>query len=473
MQSMSYAGIINEKDTVAQIARCSFDVHVMDIMGTLICGGTLIMLHPEGILDFSYLTSLLKQKEITYCITVPSLLQRLFADPFETHDLTCTMRLRSLCICGEHYCSLVVLLKTFSLIGEPFNNNLIELLASHIPKQCKMWNIYGPAETIACAFHCIDAPTNADIIPVGKPAPNYRFMILNDFLQSVVTNQEGELFVGGVGVFAGYLRRDDLTARGCLEIDNDTFYRSGDIVKMDNHGMLYYVGRKDNQIKLHGQRVELGEIERCLLSMSISSCVVIKWGNDHLVAYIQSSDIDQEKLQEYCKSHLPAHMVPSLFIMLDKFPLNQNGKIDRKQLPAPNFSLNVSDKIYNENEKPSNELESWIHTLWCKLLGRTEISIKENFFNIGGHSLLLIQLYHNYQVNFNSDIVGINLAQIVENPTIADHARLINKSKSHSRKIQETLSSMDAIESMFHYFKMCQKIFRYSFLFLSYSTEHS
>src|SRR5205085_11547665 len=105
--------------------------------------------------------------------------------------------------------------------------------------------------------------------------------------------KEGELLVGGIGVFAGYLRRDDLTAKALIDIDGEIFYRTGDLVRIDHNGLLHYLGRKDHQIKLHGQRIELGEIEQCLLDTSISACVVIKWDDDHLVAYVQSSDINE------------------------------------------------------------------------------------------------------------------------------------------------------------------------------------
>ncbi|CAF4421184.1 unnamed protein product, partial [Adineta steineri] len=126
---------------------------------------------------------------------------------------------------------------------------------------------------------------------------------------------------------------------------------------MDNNGLLHYQGRKDHQIKLHGQRIELGEIERCLLNItSISACVVIKWNDDYLVAYVQSSHINEEQLRQHCQSHLPPHMVPSIFVILDKLPLNQNGKIDRKLLPAPQFSsIHLTNSI--ELLLPTNDIE--------------------------------------------------------------------------------------------------------------------
>ena len=208
-----------------------------------------------------------------------------------------------------------------------------------MPHYTSIWNIYGPAEaTINCTHHVIDKSIDITSIPIGSPLSGYRCMILDDIFQSVIIEQQGELFIGGVGVFAGYLRRNDLTSKVSVEIDNETFYRTGDLVRMDNNGLLHYISRKDFQIKLHGQRIELGEIERCLLDTPISACVVTKWGDDHLIAYVQTNgDIDGKQLREHCQAHLPPHMIPSIFIILDKLPLNANGKIDRKLLPSPQF----------------------------------------------------------------------------------------------------------------------------------------
>ncbi|CAM4851837.1 unnamed protein product, partial [Rotaria magnacalcarata] len=158
-----------------------------------------------------------------------------------------------------------------------------------------------------------------------------------------------------------------------MNIDGQLFYRTGDLVTMDNNGLLHYQGRKDHQIKLHGQRIELGEIERCLLNItSICACVVMKWNDDYLVAYVQSSHINEEELRQHCQSHLPPHMIPSFFIILDKLPLNPNGKIDRKLLPSPHFS---SIHLTNTRELllPTNDIEVSIHHIWCDLLKQKQI----------------------------------------------------------------------------------------------------
>ncbi|CAF2998478.1 unnamed protein product [Rotaria sp. Silwood2] len=271
-------------------------------------------------------------------------------------------------------------------------------------------------------------------IPIGRLLPGYRCVILDDFSQPVFTGQEGELFVGGVGVFAGYLGRNELTKKALVDIDGEHFYRTGDLVRFDSHGLLYYVGRKDHQVKLHGQRIELGEIERCLLQASsgVSHCVVVKYDDDHLVAYIQSNNINEKQLRQYCESHLPSFMIPSMFIVLEQLPLNANGKLDRKRLPTPNFaalpSCSVSTNNQNNYIQPSNEIETSIHKLWCEIFQCKQISTTDSIFTIGGHSLILIQIYHRYKSIFKFHIHNLNIAQIFQYPTIQDHARFIEQS---------------------------------------------
>ncbi|CAF1585130.1 unnamed protein product, partial [Adineta steineri] len=195
---------------------------------------------------------------------------------------------------------------------------------------------------------------------------------------------------------------------------------------MDNNGLLHYQGRKDHQIKLHGQRIELGEIERCLLKAPISACVVMKWNDDHLVAYVQTSKIDEVQLRQHCQSHLPPYMIPSIFIILDKLPLNPNGKIDRKQLPSLNFSLLTSTSS-DKSDSPLNQFEERILTIWCQVLHSNEnhISRTTSFFSVGGHSLLFIELYHQYQSVFNFDTHILSIAPFLQQPTIFQHSQLL------------------------------------------------
>jgi hypothetical protein len=287
---------------------------------------------------------------------------------------------------------------------------------------------------------------DTETIPLGRPLPNYYCIVQDNFAQPVIVGQEGEVLMGGVGIFAGYLGRDDLTTEALIDIDGELFYRTGDLVRMDHNGLLYYIGRKDFQIKLRGQRIELGEIERCLLKTSISACAAIKWGDDHLVAYVQSSDIDEKQLLEYCQSRLPPHMIPSIFIILKEFPLNANGKVDRKRLPTPHFpSLPFSP--FDEYNAPQNQLQKRVHDVWCEALRRDteKISMTTNFFSIGGHSLLFIELYHRYQLMFGFDTHELSIAPFLQQPTIVQHSQLletvimnnINSTQWHTLHINE------------------------------------
>jgi acyl-coenzyme A synthetase/AMP-(fatty) acid ligase/aryl carrier-like protein len=447
---MIFIDSINKNDTVAQIARCSFDVHVLDIMGTLMFGGTVIMLCPGGILDLDYLTSILKKKQITYMQAVPSLLQTLFVFLKETHRSSNVAYLRSLCSSGKrqrnetHFSHIL-----FCFIGEPCSVKLIKLLASCVVETCNIWNFYGPAETIICTYYHIDRVVDMETVSIGLSMPNYQCLVLDECSHSIPIGQEGELYVGGVGVFAGYLERDDLTEKVLIEIDGELFYRTGDLVRMDNNGLLHYQGRKDHQIKLHGQRIELGEIERCLLDLSISACVVVKWNDDHLVAYVQSSDMNEKQLREHCQSHLPPHMTPSIFMMLEKLPLNANGKIDRKSLPPPTFS-HLSSLYLGDNVNllaPMNETQVIIHHIWCDIFQQNQISIDTNLFTIGGHSLLLMKLFHRYKIQFHLQTNTLSIADLFQHPTIIGHAELIHQTLDNTQNIDNfAWSSLNLIQ---------------------------
>ncbi|CAF1522001.1 unnamed protein product, partial [Adineta steineri] len=413
MESMSFIDAVNSNDIVAQTVRCSFDVHLLEIIGTLILGGTLVMLRPEGILDLQYFSSVIKEKQITCIQAVPSLFRTLFSFFIETCQSIHNLCLRSLCISGE-----------------AFTSDLSKVLTSYIAEKCLIWNIYGPAETINSTFQRIYPAAKTTTIPIGLPMPNYLCLILDPYMQGVLINGEGELYLGGVGVFSSYLGRDDLTSQALIEIDHELFYRTGDLVTMESEGLLHYQGRKDHQIKLHGQRIELGEIERCLLNItSISACVVIKWNVDYLVAYVQSSHVNEAQLHQHCQSHIPPHMIPSIFIILDKLPLNQNGKIDRKLLPPPQFS---STHLANSKELllPTNDIEVSIHHIWCDIFKQTHISTDTNIFTIGGHSLLTMQLFHQYKIHFHleQNQNTLSISNLFQHPTIIHHAQLVQQS---------------------------------------------
>jgi acetyltransferase-like isoleucine patch superfamily enzyme len=281
--------------------------------------------------------------------------------------------------------------------------------------------MYGPAEaTIVSTYYITDFKSLGKSVPIGRPFPNYHCKVVDEFLQSVVINQEGELFVGGVGVFAGYLGRDDLTKKALVQIENETFYRTHDVVSIDGNGLLHYLGRKDHQIKLHGQRIELGEIERCLLNTSISACIVIKWTGDQLVAYVQSTDIDEKKLREHCQFHLPTHMVPSIFVVLEKLPLNANGKIDRKLLPTPQLST-LSDSDHTD-AMPLTKLEEHLQRIFGDAFHNKSPNLNMSFGEMGGTSLDVIRALWLIRQEI---CTKVDIGLLFANPSIRQLARAI------------------------------------------------
>ncbi|CAF3705623.1 unnamed protein product [Rotaria sp. Silwood1] len=320
--------------------------------------------------------------------------------------------------------------------------------AAAVVSRVRLWNLYGPAETTLDSTYYLTNVSDFTLskIPIGKRLPNYDCLVLDEMLQPTVIDQEGELYIGGVGVFAGYLNRDDLSAKALVEIDGQLFYRSGDLVRIDSNGLIYHNGRKDYQVKLRGQRIELREIEHCLLCTGISACVVTKWGDDHLVAYVQGSNMNEEELYNHCCSRLPPFMVPSIFILLDKFPLNSNGKIDRKRLPTPDFSMMA--KVDDFDSKPTTDLEERLISIFSRAFHVEQPNLNMSFTRLGGTSLDAVlavtlirqQLYSNFHFGF-----------LLAHPSVRELARALEPLIAVNQETPATLSSSQAFEFLPRY----------------------
>jgi hypothetical protein len=236
----------------------------------------------------------------------------------------------------------------------------------------------------------------------------------------------------GAGLFQCYYNNIELTNRTRVTINDEQFFKTGDLAHYNSRGELVHDGRVDFQIKIHGQRVEAVEIEGTIIAWSpseISNCLVVKYTQeeDFLVAYIISnnSKLDTDAIRDYCKERLRQYMIPSHLIVLNKFPLNANGKIDRKQLPPP--PRNIPAEFVKADEGPLSEFENQVHRLWCSMFQLDFVPRHANCFLLGGSSITMMRLVNYYQVHLVPD-KKLDEHDFFENPTIADHVRHLTNS---------------------------------------------
>ncbi|CAF1615309.1 unnamed protein product [Adineta ricciae] len=349
----------------------SNNAHIPEILGALLVGSAVIMLHPQGNKDIIYISNVLQQKQVSYMQTVPEYLKYILEFVLK-YDCLKFNTLRKINIRNN--------INTIQSIEKLYNN---------LCKNVHMWTSYGSTETA---------------IDFIYPLPNYKCIILDEFLQSVTTGQIGELFVRGAGTFAAYLGHNDLTKRVFVDIDHELFFRTGDLARMDNKGLLYYKAKKDHQSKLHGHYIDLSEIEQCLFEHTfVSACVVIILDDNCLVAYIQSSDIDENQLRERCQSRLPSHMIPSVFVILEQLPLNENGKIDRKLLPK--HPLSAMMNVNQSNLLVLTPLEKSLRCIFSKVFNNELLDVNTPFGEIGGTSLNVLHMIRliRYQIGVEID----------------------------------------------------------------------
>jgi len=302
-------------------------------------------------------------------------------------------------------------------------------LAGHI----RWVNTYGPTEA-SIAATVYEPPDNSPIpenIPIGRPVPNVRVYLLDPQLNQVAVGIAGELHIGGVGVARGYLNRPELTAEKFIA---DPFssepgarlYKTGDLARYLPSGDIEFLGRSDDQVKVRGFRVELGEIESVLATHpSVREAAVVARenaaGDKHLLAYFVPAPaiaITGLELRRFLQQKMPDHMVPAVFVSLASMPLTPNGKIDRRGLPAPEIETTA------ETAAATDVLESQLVKIWEEVLGRKRIGIKDNFFDLGGHSLLAARLMHR-----TGQMLGKNLplALLVQFPTIEQLAAALRQ----------------------------------------------
>ncbi|CAF0794959.1 unnamed protein product [Adineta ricciae] len=340
---------------------------------------------------------------------------------------------------------------------------VVSQLLLHLSSNVKIYNSYGSSECGPVTFYRINFNDlhNMVVVPIGlSPSPDQCYLLDENRLPICEPNIVGEIYFSGPTLFRGYYGNPILTNKYFSTTANNTeklLYRTGDMAKYDKFQNLVYVTRIDFQVKIRGQRIETGEVESCILDLSneITNCVAVKSVNDYtgeecLVAYIEQkgSSIDQLKLKNYCRRCLPEYMIPTLFVPLVKIPVTNSGKVDRKSLPRPNFSplLMQSTRRIEQYEMSEIELETKVHQIWCKVLNFTKVLRNQNFFDIGGNSILAIELYNQYETVFGENkLMQLDISVLFEHPTIAEQVKYLNNKFCHDN---ESHSMENEIQSL-------------------------
>lgn len=355
------------------------------------------------------------------------------ADLIKHHNvshLQCTPSMAGMLMADADSSAAVATLTHMMVGGEALPLDLATQLADGVSGA--VTNMYGPTETTIWSTTAeIKAPV--DRVDIGTPIANTQVYIVDSKLRLQPPNVPGELLIGGAGVVRGYLNRPDLTADKFVKNPFDPtgesrLYRTGDLACYLDDGAIRYLGRMDNQVKIHGYRVELGEIESALCDIAaLDQAVVIMRddspGGKKLVAYLVSStgfDLTDMQLREHLLRSLPSFMVPAVFMQLKTLPLTPNGKIDRNSLPAPKIKSSAPKSV------PGNKTEETIAEHWKAALGMDEVGTRDNFFDIGGHSILVIDVLKRLN---NDDNIGkqLSMVDLFRHTTIESLATHLNE----------------------------------------------
>jgi amino acid adenylation domain-containing protein len=393
--------------TFADVSTLAADLGNTPIYAALASGGCLHMIPDDVLLDGQLYGEYAQRVRIDLLKIAPSHLAALLASGEPARVLP----LRHLVVGGERL--------TWDLVRQVRQSSA-----------CSILNHYAPTEvTIGCLTCQVESnpqlETFAEVVPLGRPIANTTVYVLDRTLRPVPVGVPGEAFIGGAGVSDGYVNRPDLTAARFL-IDpihpesGRRFYRSGDRARFLPGGFVEFLGREDDQVKIRGFRVELGEIEAVLARHpSVRGAVVVLSDQQQLAAHVVASgEPSARELREHLRQHLPDYMVPASFRFLDKFPLNANGKIDRRGLAAVAAPAGEPEAA----ETPSNPVVEKLIAIWKEVLGCASLGPNDNFFEMGGHSLLATLIISRVREAFQ---VQVPLRAIFESPTVAGLAEII------------------------------------------------
>ena len=415
------------------VTSLSFDISVLELLWTLGRGFKVVLCPDQGD-PASIRTTMVhppkekhhhkKSREEEGPYSIPALLGR--------HRIThffCTPSMAHMLMVDDVARSALQSLRVFNVGGEVCSIALATKLRQMELE--KVINMYGPTETTICATtHLVGDEQNT--VPIGRPIANTQVYILDEHLRPVPVGITGELFIGGGGVARGYLNRPDLTAERFIRNPfsdglGSRLYRTGDLARYRQDGHIEFLGRMDHQVKIRGYRIELGEIETILEQHSkVKEVVVKEWeveaGDVRLVAYVVSERRPSSliaELRQFLQTKLPEYMIPSYFLVLECLPLLPNGKVDRRALPSPEAARPLLETSF---VAPRDVLELQLTKMWEEVLDIRPIGVRDNFFHIGGHSLLAARVCARIGKTLGKPFP---LIRFFQSPTVEQLARVL------------------------------------------------
>lgn len=422
---MQKAYPIDKTDTLLQKTPITFDVSVWELFWWSFNGAKLVLLPKGGEKDPETLIEYITDYRVTTIHFVPSM----FASFFDT-------------IITRKLCGKLENLNRIFLSGEALTLTLVrdfnEMRTSYsLPD---LINLYGPTEATVDVSYYNCPQENIKNVYIGKPIDNTNLFVVNskNIIQPI--GVPGELLITGVNLARGYINKPELTAEKFFDfkISDEQYiraYHTGDLVKLTAEGEIDYLGRMDNQIKIRGFRIELGDIEAKILEhpmVTHSAVIMIEKGqHKYLVAYVclkPGSEIEADKLKNYLSGKLPDYMVPPYIVFMETLPLTSSGKLNRKSLPSPNRIIEKSAIV-----TPSNKNERILFNMWKDLLKIDNISINDNFFDIGGNSLLAINLANMISREFN---IPLKALMIFEYPSIKAQSEWISGNREYDPSVK-------------------------------------
>lgn len=396
--AMEHEPGLSAADTLLAVTTLCFDIAGLELWLPLCVGARIVLATREEAGNAESLIALLATSKATLLQATPATWRLLVGGGWPGNG-----HLRALC--G----------------GEALPSDLAREL---LERNVELWNMYGPTETtIWSAAHRVTAADLArPSIPLGHPIANTQLYVLDAQLELLPVGTPGELCIGGDGLARGYLGRPDLTAERFVEHPAlGRLYRTGDLARRTSDGALEYLGRLDNQVKIRGHRIELGEIEATLAAHpGVGMAVVVARedipGDKRLAAYLVprpgGPPLAVEALRAHLRATLPDYMTPAAFVFLEDLPLTPNGKVDRRNLPAPDTRR---PELRQDFVAPASPSEQAIAAAWREVLCLAQIGVNENFFDLGGHSLLLLQVHDRLRRTLPREL---SMVEIFQHPTI-------------------------------------------------------